>query len=132
MSQRRAGVWFLRPFFRWFDRLFFGARKQYLKLVGRSLSNRIRYGVIFLLIVVAMGFFFKRMPTAYLPDEDQGILMVQAMLPANATLEQTKKVMDEVKVYFLEQEKDAVESCMTVAGMSFSGRGQNSASRSRS
>ncbi len=121
-----AGVWFLRPFFRWFDRLFFGARKQYLKLVGRSLSNRIRYGVIFLLIVVAMGFFFKRMPTAYLPDEDQGILMVQAMLPANATLEQTKKVMDEVKVYFLEQEKDAVESCMTVAGMSFSGRGQNS------
>jgi HAE1 family hydrophobic/amphiphilic exporter-1 len=121
-----AGVWFLRPFFRWFDRLFFGAREQYLKLVGRSLSNRIRYSVIFLLIVVAMGFFFKRMPTAYLPDEDQGILMVQAMLPANATLEQTKKVMDEVKVYFLEQEKDAVESCMTVAGMSFSGRGQNS------
>ena len=121
-----AGVWFLRPFFRWFDRLFFGAREQYLKLVGRSLSNRIRYGVIFLLIVVAMGFFFKRMPTAYLPDEDQGILMVQAMLPANATLEQTKKVMDEVKVYFLEHEKDAVESCMTVAGISFSGRGQNS------
>jgi HAE1 family hydrophobic/amphiphilic exporter-1 len=121
-----AGVWFLRPFFRWFDRLFFGARDQYLKLVGRSLSNKIRYGAIFLLIVVAMGFFFKRMPTAYLPDEDQGILMVQAMLPANATLEQTKKVMDEVKVYFLEHEKDAVESCMTVAGMSFSGRGQNS------
>jgi HAE1 family hydrophobic/amphiphilic exporter-1 len=121
-----AGVWFLRPFFRWFDGLFFGAREQYLKLVGRSLSNKIRYGVIFLLIVVAMGFFFKRMPTAYLPDEDQGILMVQAMLPANATLEQTKKVMDEVKVHFLEHEKDAVESCMTVAGISFSGRGQNS------
>ena len=121
-----AGVWFLRPFFRWFDRLFFGARDQYLKLVGRSLSNKIRYSVIFLLIVVAMGFFFKRMPTAYLPDEDQGILMVQALLPANATLEQTKKVMDEVKVYFLEHEKDAVESCMTVSGISFSGRGQNS------
>ena len=50
-----------------------------------------------------MGFLFQRMPTAYLPDEDQGILMVQAMLPANSTLEQTKKVMDGVKDYFLEQ-----------------------------
>ena len=66
------------------------------------------------------------MPTAYLPDEDQGILMVQAMLPANSTLEQTKKVMDGVKDYFLEHEKDAVEACMTVSGVSFSGRGQNS------
>ncbi len=72
-----------------------------------------------------MGFLFKRMPTAYLPDEDQGILMVQAMLPANSTLEQTKKVMDGVKDYFLKHEKDAVESCMTVSGMSFSGQGQN-------
>ena len=120
-----SGVWFLRPFFRWFDRIFFRARDRYLGLVGRSLSNKLRYVVIFLLIVVAMGFLFLRMPTAYLPDEDQGILMVQAMLPANSTLEQTKKVMEEVKDYFLENEKDAVESCMTVSGMNFSGQGQN-------
>ena len=52
--------------------------------------------------------------------------MVQAMLPANSTLEQTRKIMDEVKDYFLEHEKDAVERIMTVAGVSFSGRGQNS------
>jgi len=121
-----GGVWFLRPFFRWFDHIFFWARDRYLQLVGRSISNKIRYMVIFLLIVVAMGFLFKRMPTAYLPDEDQGILMVQAMLPANSTLEQTEKVMEGVKNYFLEHEKDAVESCMTASGMSFSGRGQNS------
>ena len=120
-----SGVWFMRPFFRWFDRLFFRSRDRYLQLVGHSLSKKIRYVVIFLLVVAAMGFLFKRMPTAYLPDEDQGILMVQAMLPANSTLEQTEKVMDGVKDYFLNQEKDAVESCMTVSGMNFAGRGQN-------
>jgi HAE1 family hydrophobic/amphiphilic exporter-1 len=120
-----SAVWFLQPFFRWFDRLFFRSRDRYLQLVGHSISKKIRYVVIFLLVVAAMGFFFKRMPTAYLPDEDQGILMVQAMLPANSTLEQTEKVMDGVKDYFLNQEKDAVESCMTVSGMNFAGRGQN-------
>jgi hydrophobe/amphiphile efflux-1 (HAE1) family protein len=120
-----GGVWFLRPFFRWFDRVFFGARDRYLKLVGHSLAKKMRYAVIFLLIVVAMGFLFRRMPTAYLPDEDQGILMVQAMLPANSTLEQTKQVMDRVEHFFLEDEKDAVEDVMTISGISFSGRGQN-------
>ncbi|MEI7898856.1 MAG: efflux RND transporter permease subunit [bacterium] len=120
-----SGVWFMRPFFRWFDRLFSRARDSYLRLVGQSLSRVVRYMVIFLLIVAAMGFLFRRMPTAYLPDEDQGIMMVQAMLPANSTLEQTKEVMDSVKRYFMEHEKEAVESCMTISGQNFSGRGQN-------
>ena len=56
------------------------------------------------------------MPTAYLPDEDQGIMFVQAMLPANSTLEQTKKVLDGVREHFLDGEKDAVESIMTMSG----------------
>ena len=116
---------FLRPFFRWFDARFFHVRSLYIKLVGDSLSRRLRYLVIFLVIVAAMGFLFLRMPTAYLPDEDQGVLMVQALLPANSTLEQTDKVMAEVRDYFLEHEKDAVESIMTVSGVNFSGRGQN-------
>jgi len=120
-----GGIGFLRPFFRWFDRIFFRGRDRYLKMVDRSLVRKIRYVIIFLLIVAAMGFLFKRMPTAYLPDEDQGILMVQAILPANSTLEQTNMVMKDVRDYFLEREKDAVESCMTASGMGFSGRGQN-------
>jgi len=118
-------VFFLRPFFRWFDSVFFRVRDLYLRLVGRTFSRKLRYLFVFLLIVAAMGFLFLRMPTAYLPDEDQGILLVQAMLPANSTLEQTEKVLDEIKNHFLSVEKDAVESCMTVAGMSFSGKGQN-------
>jgi len=121
-----GGVWFLRPFFRWFDRFFFRARSQYLALVGHSLNKKLRYVVLFLVIVGALGFLFKQMPTAYLPDEDQGMLMVMTMLPANSTLEQTKQVMAGVKDYFLNQEKDAVEALMTVSGISFSGRGQNS------
>jgi hydrophobe/amphiphile efflux-1 (HAE1) family protein len=120
-----GGIWFLRPFFRWFDRLFFWSRDQYLKLVGRSLAHKTRYVLAFLLIVGAMGYLFKRMPTAYLPDEDQGVLMVQVMLPANSSLEQTEQIMDGVKTYFQEREKDAVESVMTVAGSNFAGRGQN-------
>jgi len=72
-----------------------------------------------------MGYLFHRMPTAYLPDEDQGMMMVMAMLPANSSLEQTQTVMNEVKDYFLNQEKDAVQAVMTVSGISFSGRGQN-------
>jgi len=121
-----GGVWFLRPFFRWFDRLFFGARERYLAVVSHSGKKKLRYVVVFMVIVGAMGFLFKRMPTAYLPDEDQGMLMVQTMLPANSTLEQTKQIMTDVKDYFLTQEKDAVEAVMTVSGISFSGRGQNS------
>jgi len=120
-----GGVWFLRPFFRWFDLVFFRARDRYLHLVGQFLSKKIRYVAVFVLIVVALGFLFKRMPTAYLPDEDQGVLLVQAMLPANSTLEQTQKVMNEVNDYFQNHEQEAVASCFTVSGMSLSGQGQN-------
>ncbi len=120
-----SGVWFMRPFFRWFDRLFVRGRDRYVRLVGHALARRSRYVVLFLLIVAAMGVLFRRMPSAYLPDEDQGILMVQALLPANSTLEQTKKVMEGVRDHFLIVEKEAVESLMTISGSNFSGRGQN-------
>ncbi len=120
-----GGIWFLRPFFRGFDRLFFWSRGGYLKVVGHSLAHKIPYALIFILIVGAMGYLFRRMPTAYLPDEDQGVLMVQVMLPANSTLEQTEQIMKGVQNHFLEHEKDAVESVMTVSGSNFAGRGQN-------
>jgi hydrophobe/amphiphile efflux-1 (HAE1) family protein len=120
-----SAVWFLRPFFRWFDRLFYAARNGYLSLVGHSLTKKFRYLIVFILIVAGLGFLFKQMPTAYLPDEDQGFLMVQTLLPANSTLEQTKEVMAGVKEYFLNEEKTAVESVMAISGINFSGRGQN-------
>ena len=118
-------VWFLRPFFLWFDSRFFRVRDLYMRLVRRSITNKLRYLAVFVVIVAAMGVLFLRMPTAYLPDEDQGILLVQALLPANSTLEQTDAVMSRVRDYFLEHEKEAVESVMAVSGINFSGRGQN-------
>ena len=118
-------VFFLRPFFRWFDRFFFRARDLYVKLVGHVLAKKLRYLFLFLLIAGAMGYLFQRMPTSYLPDEDQGILMVQAMLPSGSTLEQTEKVMNKVRDHFLKNEKDGVDSFMSVSGVSFGGQGQN-------
>jgi len=120
-----GAVFFLRPFFRWFDRAFDWFRNLYVKLVGRVLAKKLRYMLVFILIVVAMGMLFKRMPTAYLPDEDQGILFVQAILPGNATLEQTDAVMEKVQKFFLNNEKEAVSSIMTISGFSFAGQGQN-------
>jgi HAE1 family hydrophobic/amphiphilic exporter-1 len=117
-------VFFLRPFFRWFDRIFFRTRDRYVKTVDRSFSRKLPYFVIYILIVAAVGILFLRTPTAYVPDEDQGILLAQIMLPTGATLEQTKKVVDEVQRYFQENEKEAVESCLTITGFGFSGRTQ--------
>ncbi|MFA5043804.1 MAG: efflux RND transporter permease subunit [Kiritimatiellia bacterium] len=118
-------IWFLRPFFLLFDRAFFRFRDLYVSLVGHSLSRKLRYVFAFLLIVAAMGFLFLRMPKSYLPDEDQGILLAQIIMPTGATLEQTQAVSDEVQRYFQENEKEAVETCMTITGMGFSGRAQN-------
>ena len=121
-----GGIALFRPFFRWFDRVFFWCRDLYLKLVKRSLSRKFGYLVVYVLIVGAMGYLFMRMPSSYLPDEDQGILLAQIIMPPGATLEQTQTVADQVRSYFQDHEKDAVESCMTIAGTTMSGRSQNS------
>jgi HAE1 family hydrophobic/amphiphilic exporter-1 len=120
-----GGFFLMRPFLLWFDRGFFWVRDQYQGLIGRMLAGKFRYLFLYLFIVAALAFLFHRMPTAYLPDEDQGILLSQVMLPTGATLEQTLDVMEKMKDYFLGTEKEAVESCMTIAGIGFSGRAQN-------
>ncbi|MFH1059604.1 MAG: efflux RND transporter permease subunit [Pseudomonadota bacterium] len=118
-------VFFMRPFFRWFDRTFLWSRELYLKFVHNVLTRKFRYILLFVVIVAAMGFLFQRMPTSYLPEEDQGTLIVQAMLPSGSTLEQTQDVLRQVKEHFLQNEKEGVESFLAVAGLSFSGQGQN-------
>ena len=115
---------FLRPFFSWFDRIFFRIRDRYVKTVERSFSRKLRYFMIYVLIVAAVGILFLRLPKAYVPDEDQGILLAQVMLPTGATLEQTRKVVDDVQRHFEKNEKEAVDSSMTISGVGFSGRAQ--------
>ncbi len=118
-------VFFLRPFFRWFDHAFLRVREIYLKVVGQVLAKKLRYVLLFLLIVASLGYLFQRMPTSYLPDEDQGILYIQAILPSGSTLEQTQNVLTRVREYFSKHEKGGVESVLTVPGYSFGGQGQN-------
>ncbi len=118
-------IFFMRPLFKRFDRLFFSLRDKYVKAVASCFSRKLRYLLIYLAIVAMVGFIFLRLPTAYLPNEDQGIMFVQVSLPAGSTLEQTKQVLDQVRSHFLVDEKEAVNSCFTVAGRGFSGSGQN-------
>jgi HAE1 family hydrophobic/amphiphilic exporter-1 len=120
-------IFFLRPFFRWFDRIFFWIRDRYVGFVGHSLAKKLRYLFVYVLLVAVVGYLYLRMPSAYLPDEDQGMLMCQIFLPTGSTLEQTQKVADDVTRHFLDNEKEAVTSCMTISGMGFSGRSQNNA-----
>lgn len=119
-------ILFLRPFFRWFDRTFFRARDVYLNMVGYALRRKLRFLLAFALIVAGVGYLFMRMPTSYLPDEDQGVVLVMASLPTGATLEQTNAVMERVRQHFEQNESEAVESCLTIAGANFTGMSQNS------
>ncbi|MBE0504301.1 MAG: efflux RND transporter permease subunit [Desulfuromonadales bacterium] len=116
--------WF-KGFFRWFNRMFEGGRSVYERIVGRSFSQPVRYLVVYGVIVAAMVFFFLRLPTAFLPDEDQGFIVCQVQLPAGASQERTLKVIEQVEKHFLENESKTIDSLITVSGFSFAGRGQN-------
>jgi len=120
-----TGFRLLRPFFLWFDHMFVRLRGHYQTAVGHMLGAKLRYLAVFALIVAALGYLFSRMPTAYLPDEDQGVLMAMVQLPPGSTLEQTQAVMAKVQNHFLVDQKEAVESCLTIAGFGFAGQAQN-------
>ena len=114
-----------KGFFGWFNKKFEQSTHHYTDSVGNILRSTGRYLVIYLLIVVGMAFLFIRLPTSFLPEEDQGVFLTMAQLPAGATQERTQKVLDEVSNYYLTKEKANVNSVFTVNGFGFAGRGQN-------
>ncbi|PVY71665.1 efflux RND transporter permease subunit [Pectobacterium versatile] len=114
-----------KGFFGWFNRLFEKSTHHYTDSVANILRSTGRYLVIYLLIVVGLAFLFLRLPTSFLPDEDQGVLLNIVQLPSGATQENTQKIMDRMTNYYLENEKSNVKSVFTVSGFGFSGRGQN-------
>ena len=116
-----------RGFFGWFNRKFDAGSTRYANTVSRGLSRGKRLMFIYLVIVGVMAFLFLRLPSAFLPEEDQGIMFVQVQTPSGATAERTKQVIDQVTDYFLNERGDAIESVFAVNGFSFGGRGQNSA-----
>jgi multidrug efflux pump len=114
-----------RGFFRWFNRNFDAGSRRYQGAVGRMIARPWRYMLVYLALASIMGLLFLRLPTAFLPDEDQGYLFTQVQTPVGSTMERTERALDKIEDYFLNQEKDAVASVFTVAGFSFSGSGQN-------
>ena len=112
-------------FFQRFNRFFDWNRNKYEGIVSRSFRKPVRYLVLYGAIVAIMVFFFMRLPTSFLPDEDQGFIICQVQLPAGATQERTIQVIRQLEQHFLEQEKQTVEGVITVTGFSFAGRGQN-------
>jgi hydrophobe/amphiphile efflux-1 (HAE1) family protein len=114
-----------KGFFGWFNNMFDKSTHHYTDSVGNILRSTGRYLVLYLLIVVGMAFLFIRLPSSFLPDEDQGVFLTMAQLPAGATQERTQAVLDDVTKYYLEKEKDNVNSVFTVNGFGFSGQGQN-------
>src|SRR5882724_6057616 len=112
-------------FFGSFNRGFERSSAAYRRTVAGMLQRSGRWLIAFVLMVALAIYLIFRLPTSFLPDEDQGILFVQALLPAGATQERTLNVLREVERHFMEDEKEAVEALFTVAGFSFAGSGQN-------
>ena len=99
--------------------------EAYTASVHYVIRRLIRCLAVYVGIAAALGLMFVRLPTAFLPDEDQGLMIIQAILPAGATIDRSLEVSKQIERHFLENEKETVESIMTVVGFSFAGRGQN-------
>jgi len=112
-------------FFGWFNRNFDRSRSLYITGVRGVLRRVAPALVLYALLLTGLGVMFANLPSAFLPEEDQGLMFVQVQTPAGATRERTSETMSKVEAYFREQEKDTVESIFTLAGFNFAGRGQN-------
>ncbi|MCO8100142.1 efflux RND transporter permease subunit [Acinetobacter indicus] len=112
-------------FFRWFNRSFDKMSVKYQGGVNRMTHSKIFSGIIYGAVLVVIVLLFQKLPSSFLPDEDQGVVMTLVQLPPNASLERTDKVVSTMTNYFLENEKEHVESVFSVAGFSFTGVGQN-------
>ena len=112
-------------FFGWFNRGFARTAKGYESLVARMLKRAARYLVIYIAVIGAVWLLFARLPTSFLPAEDQGYLIVNVQLPPGATQNRTLDVMRQVEGFILKQPE--VQSMVSVLGFSFSGTGQNAA-----
>lgn len=113
-------------FFAWFNRVFNAGASGYAVGVEGILKRNKWFLLIYVLLLAALVALFARIPTAFLPEEDQGTMMVQVQLPPNASAARTEQVLQKVVNHLLENEKDTVNGVMSVNGFNFAGRGQNS------
>ena len=114
-----------RGFFRWFNRVFDENNARYQGVVGRMVRRPGRYLLVYIALASLMTLLFFRLPTAYLPQEDQGAMMLLVQAPVNASIERTEVALDKVRKYFATYERKAMSSIFTISGYSFSGQGPN-------
>jgi multidrug efflux pump len=112
-------------FFRVFNRGYQATHKRYHSTVQRMLTRTGRNMLVYGGLAALMGLLFIRLPTSFLPPEDQGFMLVFVQGPVGATAIRTNKVLDKVQDHFLDHESGLVDSVFTVQGFSFSGTGQN-------
>ncbi|MFM5168287.1 efflux RND transporter permease subunit [Aeromonas veronii] len=114
-----------RGFFGWFNRAFDAGTSRYQSGVRKVIKQGVRYSLIYGAMLAVLAVLFMRMPTSFLPEEDQGVIMSMVQLPVGATKQRTEVVLADMRDYFLKNEKDNVDSVLTVSGFSFAGSGQN-------
>ncbi len=115
-----------RGFFGWFNRTFDRSVVSYERGVGNMLKHKIPAFIVYALIVCGTIWMFTRIPSAFLPEEDQGVIFAQVQTPPGSSAERTQNVIDNMRKYLLEEESGAVNSVFTVNGFNFAGRGQSS------
>jgi multidrug efflux pump len=111
----------------WFNRNFTRSTNGYVRTIGYLLKRPVRVMLVFLLVGVGCAYLFSRLPSSFLPQEDQGVLLTIVTTPPGSTTQQTQAVVEKVEKYFRENEKDAVDSVFGALGFGFNGSGQNSA-----
>lgn len=111
--------------FGWFNRVFDRGTTAYHDGSHGIINRSWRFLAVFLAIVIAMGWMFARLPSSFLPEEDQGILITSVSLPVGATQDRTERVLKQVTDHYLNDEKDAVAGVFTASGFGFGGAGQN-------
>ncbi len=114
-----------RGFFRWFNRGFGATSRGYSSLVERIIRRAGRFMLIYLALLIGLGWAYMRLPTAFLPNEDQGYLIVDLQAPSDASASRTLDVIRDVEKIFMAEE--AVDRVVAILGFSFSGVGQNAA-----
>lgn len=118
-SQKKTG------FFNWFNNSFEAVTNKYKNGVLNVLNKRKRWILFYIIIIVTTSYLTYKLPTSFLPIEDQGKVMAQISLPQGASVKRTNEITHQVEDYFLEKEKDNIEAIFTISGFNFSGSGQN-------
>ncbi len=114
-----------KGFFGWFNLTFNRSASRYETFVGKILHRSLRWMLIYVLLLGGMVFLFLHLPTSFLPLEDRGMFTTSVQLPSGSTQQQTLKVVQKAEDYFLNNEKQNVESVFATVGSGPGGNGQN-------